>query len=75
MIKFENKTNGRFFYLLLSRDLLGDCVLSVLRGGNANNKNVTVFRTIAAGSSDLLTRKIQSITKKRLSRGYTLVSN
>lgn len=71
MLKFENHSNGRFYYLSLSRDLLQDHILSVIRGGP--NKHVSAI--IATGSAEALSQKIISITKRRLSRGYTLVKN
>lgn len=71
MIKFENKANARFFYLSVTRDMLNDTVLSVTRGG----KNITVSNVVATGSPEVINEKILQITRKRLSRGYTLVQN
>lgn len=70
MIKFENKTNARFYYLSVTCDLLGQTILSCTRGG----KNVSVVNTVATGSREEIIKKILSLTRRRLSRGYTLIS-
>ncbi len=70
MIKFENKSNARFYYLSITCDMLNDNILSVTRGG----KNITISNVVAIGSYESLLKKISQITRKRLSRGYTLVS-
>ena len=71
MIKFENKSNGRFYYLYISTDLFANPILSVTRGG----KNISVYRVVATGCAIEINNKILQITKKRLSRGYTLVQD
>lgn len=69
MIKFENKSNGRYFYLSISRDIFDDLVLTVIRGG----RYARVQRAYSHGDLPTITRKITTITKQRLKRGYTLV--
>lgn len=70
MIKFENETNGRFYYLSIEKDLVHDCVLHVMYGG----KNISRRRTAIYGDVEKVQREIERITKKRLSRGYSLVT-
>lgn len=70
MIKFENKTNGRYYYLDVETDIFGDNMLSVTRGGRFNRG---INYAVLAGSLDAIHHKIQEITKIRLNRGYTLV--
>lgn len=69
MIKFENKTNGRFYYLSIQKDILNDLVLTIVRGG----KHHSVIRNIGYHCMDAITNEIQRIIKRRLKRGYTLV--
>lgn len=71
MIKFENPENGRYYYLLVQRDLLGDLVLMVYRGGN---HGLSFCRTINVGDTNIIAEDIQKISKKRLKRGYKLIS-
>ncbi len=69
MIKFENKTNGRFYYLYIERDILNDLVLRIVRGGH----RVSLSRTVSYVSPEAMFQKIQDIIKRRIKRGYTLV--
>ena len=69
MIKFENKSNERFYYLSVHCDILAHTVLTATRGG----KNITVVSVIAKGNTEVINKKILQITKLRLSRGYELV--
>lgn len=69
MIKFENKENGRFYYLTLQKDILNDIVLTIIRGGN----HISVRRTVRFNSLESITQEIQRLIKRRLARGYTLV--
>ncbi len=70
MIKFENQTNGRYYYLLVETDLFDSNVLVVIRGGNLFNVRPA---RLLAGSIEAINRKIQEITRIRLRRGYTIV--
>jgi hypothetical protein len=70
MIKYENKSNGRFYYLEIKRDLIGDLVLCITRGGN----NVSVIRTLGFTSRMALDKELARICKKRERRGYELVA-
>ena len=69
MIKFENKSNGRFYYLLVQHDLFGDRILLAIRGGCY----ARVIRTLAFGDEQTIEKAISRISKQRLKRGYTLV--
>lgn len=69
MIKFENKDNGRFYYLSLQKDILNDLVLTIIRGG----KHSRIVRNIGYSSLETITDEIHRLTKRRLKRGYTLV--
>jgi len=70
MIKFENATNGRFYYIHIEKDLLNDCILRINYGG----VSVTRHRAIFCKDHNSLNRQIGRIIKKRLSRGYSLVT-
>lgn len=70
MIKFENKNNGRYYYLSIRQDLLNQLVLTVLRGGRCSN----VIRTIKFSCMESITREIQRLIQRRLKRGYSFVS-
>lgn len=70
MIKFENKTNGRFYYIFVSKDLLNDLVIRITFGGC----NVSRNRIIFCGSRKDIEKEIERITKRRLSRGYSIVT-
>lgn len=70
MIKFENESNGRFYYIEVKRDLLDDCVLYINYGGS----NVTRHRAVFCGNDEELQQEIQRITKKRIKRGYSIVT-
>jgi len=70
MIKFENKNNGRYFYLYIARDMFDDLVLTVIRGG----RNARVLRNYRSGDLPVLEGEIARISKQRIKRGYTLVN-
>jgi len=69
MIKFENKMNGRFYYLIVTRDLVNDCVLLVIYGG----RNISRSRTILYGDRISIRNEIDRLSKRRLKRGYVLI--
>lgn len=70
MLKFENKENGRFFYIQSHTDLIDQYVLTITRGGAA----ITVIRHLGFECNETRDREIRRITKRRLKRGYTLVA-
>jgi len=70
MIKFENKTNGRFYYLSLHKDLLGDVGIRINYGG----RHVCRVRFIACTSGLELQKQIEQLSKRRIKRGYSLVT-
>lgn len=70
MIKFENPENGRFYYLNIHRDMLDDLVLSITFGGY----NIVRTRVVMCDSRENLHKTIERISKKRLRRGYVLIS-
>ena len=69
MIKFENPSNGRYYYLQIERDLLNDSILRVNYGG----KNIHRNRIIFCGSGNSILQEIDRISKRRVKRGYVLV--
>lgn len=69
MIKFENKENGRFYYLSVKKDLFDEWVLVIFRGG-ANSR---VVRTFGFNCLYSIQNEINRIAKIRLKRGYTLI--
>jgi hypothetical protein len=70
MIKFENKSNGRFYYIAIERDLFDELGILVIRGGN----RTSVRRFIYLGEQTLCQTEIERISKIRLARGYTLIN-
>ncbi len=70
MLKFENKTNGRFFYLSVNQDLLNDLVLTITRGGNHHR----VIRHFGFSNEESLKKEIERLSKRRIKRGYSLIS-
>lgn len=76
MIKFENHSNGRYYYIYTERDLLGDDIVYVIRGGLHRRgilKRIVIQLDVQEKSSST-DKIIAQITKTRLKRGYTLVN-
>lgn len=71
MIKFENKKNGRYYYLVVNRDMFNHLVLTIIRGG----KNSSFSRHFAYNSQPRIDEEIKKISKIRIKRGYSLISN
>jgi hypothetical protein len=71
MIKFENKENGRYYYLSIERDLFDDYILCVLRGGRHHRRIVRQFVHV---DNQAIQKEIQRLSRLRLQRGYTLVN-
>ena len=69
MIKFENRTNGRFYYISVKKDLFGDLCVHITRGG----RNSSIGRLIFCGNGRMVREEIRRISKLRIQRGYTLV--
>ncbi len=70
MVKFENKSNGRFYYLLVHKDMLNEWVLTIIRGGIHSR----CVRHFGYHCRIRIEKEIQRISKKRLKNGYTLMS-
>ena len=68
MIKFENKTNGRYYYLSVEKDLFND-VLVVVRGGI----NYSPRRRVVCHGYNEIYKHVERLCKIRLTRGYTLI--
>jgi hypothetical protein len=68
-IKFENKTNGRWYYIQIQRDIFNELGLYIRRGG----RNASVGWLVFCGSYREVYSKIREITQRRLQRGYILV--
>ena len=71
MLKFENKSNGRYYYIFVDKDMLDDIVLRIVYGGRYINRT----RTILCSNRNLIQREIDRLSRKRLKRGYTLVQD
>ncbi len=69
MIKFYNQTNKRYYYISINRDMLGDWVLCVNRGGI----RVNVVRHYGYTDLSLLADKLKNMIKKRLRNGYVMI--
>lgn len=69
MIKFENSTNGRFYYIDVKKDLFGDLCIHITRGG----LNSSVSRLIFCDNGRMVREEIRRISKLRVQRGYTLI--
>lgn len=69
MIKFENKVNGRFYYLQVKRDIFDDLVIHITRGG----RHVSHVSLVFCDNDRSVRDKIRQITQRRLARGYTLI--
>ena len=69
MIKFENKVNGRYYYLEHIKDLFNAHTLIIHRGGaNYHTRINRAFDTL-----DKISAEINRLTKARLRRGYELI--
>jgi hypothetical protein len=68
MIKFENKTNGRYYYLFFEKDLFDD-VLVVVRGV----VNYRPRRRVVCHGHHEIHKHAKRLCKIRITRGYTLV--
>jgi hypothetical protein len=65
MLKFENPTNGRFYYLEVTNEL----VIRIVFGG----RRVCRMRTIICDNRDKLLKEFDRLSKRRLKRGYVLI--
>ena len=68
-IKFENNTNGRYYYISTYRDLFDAYIIHIARGGNY--KRVICRR--AYNSQETVEIEIKRLSRLRLQRGYTRV--
>ncbi len=69
MIKFENYSNGRYFYIKIQKDLLNDTILTIFRGG----RNHHIVRHYGYNCPRIIANAIRRLSRLRLRRGYTLV--
>lgn len=70
MIKFENKQNGRYFYILIEKDLLNDLVLRIVYG----SRHISRSRIVFCNSRMALDKQINRLSKRRIRHGYCLVT-
>jgi len=70
MIKFENQENGRFYYLRVQKDMTGDDVLVVVRGG----RDISITRTYGFPNSQARDKRIKALMRRRIRNGYSLVT-
>jgi len=71
MIKFENATNGRYYYLEVNEDMLNALVLRIVYGG----RRISRTRVILCDTKDAISLEIDRLSKRRLKRGYSLVTS
>jgi len=72
MLKFENKNNGRYYYIYVETDLFGDNVLCVIRGGTYVSG---ILSRMLSGTEETIQAEIERLSRLRLQRGYILISN
>lgn len=70
MIKFENKSNGRFYYIEVKKDLFDELVIHITRGGRNHSVNYLIYCDNPCSCRS----QIDRIKKIRLRRGYTLTN-
>ena len=70
LIKFENKTNGRFYYVSVVRDLFADTVVVCRFGGRNSYRHRTYYQK----NENKLKQFLSKLSLKRLSRGYEIVT-
>lgn len=69
MLKFENPSNGRYYYIQVGTDILNDMCVTIIRGG----KNYRVVRHFGFNSFDKIQSEINRLTKIRVRRGYKVI--
>jgi hypothetical protein len=70
LMKFENPTNGRFFYMFSHFDENGNPQLTIVRGGK-NSKRIENF---TFNDYARLHKEFERRANKRLKRGYLLMN-
>jgi hypothetical protein len=70
MIRFENRENGRFYYMVVEQDITNKLILNIIRGG----KRVRVITSILFESPFLLKIELDKRSKRRIRNGYSLVT-
>lgn len=70
MLRFENHTNGRYYYISVEKDLFNELAVVVLRGG----RNHRVIRTFGFCSREAIDAAIKRLCKRRIARGYILMN-
>lgn len=70
MLKFENKANGRYYYVIVKRDILNDLVLTIIRGSCKQRREFSR----GGFNADDMQQEIKRITKRRLQRGYEIIN-
>ncbi len=70
MIRFENRENGRFYYMVVESDITNKFVLNIIRGG----KHVRVITSITLYSDSMVRAEIDKRSKRRIRNGYSLVT-
>ncbi len=69
MIKLENSTNGRWYYIYIRSDMLNANVLTVLRGGSGRS----VLRHYGYGCVVTLQAAVDRLVNRRIRHGYLVV--
>lgn len=66
LLKFENPTNGRYFYMFAHSDEFGRSQLTIVRGGKHSRRVENKFYSDQAE----LQKEMKRRANKRLKRGY-----
>lgn len=69
MIKLQNPANGRYYHITHKKDLFGDDILVVVRGGRSRNLVRHVYYRTTAD----LHRAVDRLEKTRTRNGYLRV--
>ncbi len=69
MLRFENKSNGRFYYMDIKNEY-NQFVIRITRGG----RHVCIVRDIVLDGASSMAKEINRLTKRRVKRGYSLVT-
>ena len=69
LTRWESAT--RYYAVTLQRDLLGDWVLTIARGGKANRLGVVLHKAVASRDAGVL--ELEVIDRRRRRRGYLRV--
>lgn len=70
MIRFENKENGRFYYILVEKDDKNKLAVRIIRGGRC----VRIVRSVFFDCELAVRNEVERLSKRRIRHGYSLVT-